>query len=609
MLTPTPKLPEDQKALVAVPQPIEVVLAEDLSNPVAFVLPPFSDIAEIEGLRDFQFSLHEFNDGLEFRARPAFKSELEKQLEKLARFGDAPVYLNRVAYLARFAGDAEAESNYLRRAYALENKPFYAHRLGENMLSAGSEKDAERFYAGLDLSSDLTANLRLASFCVKRGELNQAEVLVDNALKIDPLDFGARLFEGGMHLFFQRYEEAVHSLRLAVTERPTSSSVHCNLALAYLGVHEREKAFSSLKRSVALDPLNISAVMLMADLSFALKRDEEAIPSLRYFVHCEQKHAPVWSRLARACFRMGNYDETVAALKYQGSIEDSSTIWNNLGVTYQKKGLSKQALESYTHAMRVERGVPTKAYFLAARNVAQIMARRGFYKDLQKFSETMLSQDSDGIIPSDNQVSDLVIFHVYALAKQNEAKKVLQVTADYLALEGVSDSLAVWLVGALISYQALQGQTEHIDQMVELYAGKAAGLGTMDSERKERFFNNVAFAFAEMDRLDDAQRYMQRVIHSVHKSAYPTATFGLIQMKMGRIDRGVSLYEEAVRLASTTDDALRIKQKLNLELGKHWQGINDSKARRFLEKVVGQRGGEEILEKQALGLIRSLTKR
>jgi len=59
--------------------------------------------------------------------------------------------------------------------------------------------------------------------------------------------------------------------------------------------------------AVAIDPLSVNAVIFLADLSNALGRSEEAIPSLRYFVRYEQKNATVWARLSRALLEIGEY--------------------------------------------------------------------------------------------------------------------------------------------------------------------------------------------------------------------------------------------------------------------------------------------------------------
>jgi Tfp pilus assembly protein PilF len=55
------------------------------------------------------------------------------------------------------------------------------------------------------------------------------------------------------------------------------------MAIAYLYAKKNDKALAALRKAVALDPLNENAVSLLADVSHAVGRDEDAVPALRYF--------------------------------------------------------------------------------------------------------------------------------------------------------------------------------------------------------------------------------------------------------------------------------------------------------------------------------------
>lgn len=176
----------------------------------------------------------------------------------------------------------------------------------------------------------------------------------------------------------------------------------------------------------------------------------------------------------------------------------------------------------------------------------------------------------------------------------------------YLAQTSISDVLSVWLVGTLVSRQALRGDFESLDLLAEGNDKKISRITFNSPAVLETYFNNIAFAFAEMGDTQKAEKYLSNIINSVHKAAYPTATFGLIQFRKGRIDRATSLYEEAVRLSKTKGDKARIRQKMNLELGKFFTTINEMKARRWLDKVVSERHGEAELVKQASAIVQSL---
>ena len=64
-----------------------------------------------------------------------------------------------------------------------------------------------------------------------------------------------------------------------------------------------------------------------------------------------------------------------------------------------------------------------------------------------------------------------------------------------------------------------------------------------------------------------AQQHLNKISRYIHIDPYATATLGLLYFKRGNIDKGMALYEEAMRLAPIAYERRRIGQKMNLELG------------------------------------------
>lgn len=118
--------------------------------------------------------------------------------------------------------------------------------------------------------------------------------------------------------------------------------------------------------------------------------------------------------------------------------------------------------------------------------------------------------------------------------------------------------------------------------------------------------NNIAFALAEIGRLDEAEKCIASVSHLLHKNAYLTATFGLLSFRRGRREQGESLYMEAISLASDRHSKTRIRQKMNLELAKLYSQTSEVDALRSLSKVLKERNGEAALIKQAHSLMKKL---
>ena len=69
-------------------------------------------------------------------------------------------------------------------------------------------------------------------------------------LAIEPFDFNARLLEGALRLVRGDYELAIQSFRFAAEERPNSSTLHTNFAIAYIFLKRNEKALASARNRV-----------------------------------------------------------------------------------------------------------------------------------------------------------------------------------------------------------------------------------------------------------------------------------------------------------------------------------------------------------------------
>jgi Tfp pilus assembly protein PilF len=311
-------------------------------------------------------------------------------------------------------------------------------------------------FKGMDLEVDGLANLRLAYFQLQRHDIDAAARSVTKAISIDPFSFGTRLFDGALKLVRGEYARAIQSFRIAAEERPNSCSVYTNMAVAYLCLKRPEKALGALRRAVALDPLNHNAIALLADVAFSANKNEDAVPSLRYFLGFEQKNSSMWARLARALLELGEFNESIAALKRQGSIEDNSAVWNNLGVAYHRKKDRKKASEAFKFSMKLELENPTRTFFLAARNLALMLGEDRSYEQLLSFTESVLADDKHSLILYDRQLSDLCIFHVHSLVSVGELDLAAKISERILADVKVADNLKAWMAASLTAHFAFE---------------------------------------------------------------------------------------------------------------------------------------------------------
>lgn len=598
----TQKVEPTEKNLVISPSSIEMVIEDDGVGPFSIFLPPLEEILEIRSLSGSNFSLKDHVEKKGKFIENDFRYEIEKLEEKRDRFHDSQVYFNRLSNLAELANLSEKSLSYLNEAKEIKNNSFINHRIGDTLVTLGRVTESEKIFSSLDLKSDIYANLRMAYFSIKRFELEKSTVYVKNALEINPVNYSARLLDGALSIVLGHYELAVRSLRIASFERPTSAIAKTNMAIAYLYLNNHEKALTELKKAVALDPLNQNAITLLSDLSNVLDCDEEAVPSLRFFLQFEQKIPTLWSRLARALLKIGNIEESVAALKRQGSIEDTSEVWNNLGVAYTKQKSLKKAYECFAHSMRLGQDNPNQ-YFLAGRNLAFLLSENKMFHELIRFSETLLTEDTNEVTIKDDVLSDIWAIYLFTLASERKLEKFLDVARDVLRKNDTAPRLQAWIVNGLLAHFSLTSGAEGITaSLIQKYKGLADDLSPKDTSRRDMLLNNIAFFYAEHGDITKSEMYLRRISYLLHKEPYPTATLGLINMRKGNTDKAIRLYEEAIHLSTNKLDKVKIRQKLNFELAKYYLPNNPSKAHRYFSKVTSQPGGSPelvILAKQA----------
>ena len=601
-------LPEDQKTLRVVPASVELVLAENDSSPLSLILKPFDDLDEMASLEGKGYSLKEYARTDELKISDSFANDFDNLANKSDKYSGSATYLNRLANLAGAIGNLKAEEDYLERARLVSKDIFFAHRRGANLIAQNRLADAELMFKGFDLSTDVQANLRLAYFHIMRHDLLSASKQVEKAISIDPLDYGARLFEGAVRLVEGSYERAIFSFRLAAEERPTSSALNSNLAIAYIALGKTEKAFTALRKAVALNPLNLNAITLLADLAFKEGCNEEAVPSLRYYLQFEQTDGGTWERLARSLLEIGKIDESIAALKRQGALKKTSAMWNNLGVAYHRRNDNKKALESFKQAM-VDAGKDdaTRDFFLAARNIATIFQQNASSKELLSFTENILNIDSARLSLTHREFADIIMLRIHALFRSGSEIEAVKASEKILESPETSLILKLWAVIGLLSWYSLNQNFDRALLLAGEFKDRINEFSANDSNLRLQLINNIAYTYAEVGNLAEAEKFLSLISYKIHVDSYPTATLGLLNLRKGNVDRGIDLYEEAIRIATRVEDKSRIRQKLSVEVGQLLLESEPGRAKRYLSKAIAIQDGEKGLQKLAkllLGRIR-----
>ncbi|TKR29430.1 hypothetical protein FCE95_14880 [Luteimonas gilva] len=593
--------PPDSPVLSISPGRIEIVFTEDILGALAYISKPIEDINEMVELEKSSFSLKEHTSRSEaLRAEAELKIALLQR--KYEKFRSSPTFLNRLANLYSFAGNTSSEERLISEAYRLSNQVFHARKLAEVNVRRG-EADAATVIFNELADSDSYSALRLASFHITDGDFEAARQWVEKAIELNPSGYAERLFHGAYNMVNGNLGAAVTSFRMALEARPNSSVVYTNLGLAYLGLHRADKAFDAFKKAIALDPFNRNALIALADLASSSERDADVVNSLRYFVEFEQRDASVWERLARSLLRLNLVDDCIHALKRQGGLVSSVAVWNNLGVAYAKKGLRDLSMKAFKHAFTLDAEHGIQQDLLVARNATALVSGAGQHEIALIMTSSIIEGDTDRAVARSDVISDIYITHMHSLLKLKRYNEAISSADELLNTEGVANKVVRWIITA---ETALFGLERNEDGRLHSLLDQVEGRFDSEDYKDVTMMNNLAFAFAEMNRLAEADACINHVSWAVHRHAYITATLGLINIRKGRLDKGEHLYREAIRLANRDFDKNRIRQKMHIEIGKALMATDKKKSRALFERAKNERQGEFVLSSQAKRLLESL---
>jgi len=535
--------------------------------------------------------------------------KLDALKDKFNHFEHSPTYLSHLSALSELIGHTDSSKHFLEKALSAGgDKNLFGNKIGKNLLLENKAEEAADVFRGLDLTVNVEANLRLGYLAVLSSQFDVASNYVDAALSIDAAHYGTRVFAGGLSIYEGEYETAIRHFRVALSERPNSSTAYVNLAAAYSCLGHSSKAIASLKKAIAIDPLNSNAVIFFADLLFQEKRNGLAIEPLLYFIKYNGEAVAAWERLGRACYFSGQYDKTINALVKQAEITGyNSSVWNNLGLANWKSKKHEKASTFFRNALKAHDDNGCSPDVALSNYCWFLIEHRKYGEIIQLTNQVLESIESKAIKTKHEEL--ILLQHCVALEGNKQFQEAFQKLNGYLkaGIEDVEVKVKMLLHTTYHLTAISPDKDEAFSHSEQLLSIALQFKNILDDTLVCRSLNNVMFTSLEFDDLGKAEHVMNFLSKFYHSDAYATATLGLLYLKKNQVDKAVSLYDEAVSLVTDQKMKKRIRQRMNLELGIHYQQADDLKqATRYLKRAIDNRLGYEYVSNQAQELIRMI---
>jgi len=586
---------------------VTVAITDDALAPLYLTLPPVEELKAIRNLADLQLSANDVVVDARERIHEHFLVEHGQLAQKSEKFDHSVTYLNHLANLAELAGETVLAERYLRSAVTLSNERFLAHRLQANLLRQRNLRDLEAITSGPEQEEDYDTCLYLAYSAVLRRDYNGAFALVARALEIDPIDSRGRMLAGALCLYQSEYERAIQNFRIAAEEKSNSSALFVNLAVAHFCLGDSAKALTMARRAVSINPMDRNAVAFYADIAFHEHRSGEAIPSLEKFTRYEQKIPAIWSRLARAHFLENRLSDALGALKQEAAIQESPSVWNNIGVVYARMGDSRKALQYYNYAIQGEAYHSDDAAALALSNLLLLLGDGGHDSEVLGIASPLIRGRLRVDAIGKRQFVGAYLAYLRALTRLGKTDEALRVADAWIGSAETSAQLRVAILAHMLFHYSIVAPER--DRAVHYARWAFESLGSCnecDPAERAMLINNIAFTFIEFGQTDGVARVLPMLTRALHSEPFSTATLGLYHLRKNHLERGQMLYREAIALATDHRAKEIIRQKMNLELGRAYlkQG-NTPVGRKFLEKAA-KKGGLALpmLCEQATALLR-----
>jgi tetratricopeptide (TPR) repeat protein/transglutaminase-like putative cysteine protease len=280
------------------------------------------------------------------------------------------------ARLAASQGKFSETFNYVRQATDADPQLEEAWLLLASMLVATNKVDegTTAYRKAIDANPDNANTYKtLARLLNSHDHPEEAIKVWRDLLKRNPNDTEAHSNLADLLMSRKRYREAIVELEAANDPDHPNSSVAAQLAEAYLGSGEIDKATGMLRNIAATDPrpetLSDVACKLAdanADLTDAQGFAEKAVQaeesaSSQVTIDAEgtasieatQALAQSWDALGWVSFRLGNFAKAKSYLHAAWMLAQSSSAADHLGQVYEREGKKEPAVHMYGAAVAV----------------------------------------------------------------------------------------------------------------------------------------------------------------------------------------------------------------------------------------------------------------
>jgi tetratricopeptide (TPR) repeat protein len=196
-------------------------------------------------------------------------------------------------------------------------------------------------------------------------QLDEALTSFLSAARIDPSDPTALFRAGEIYLKAGKATEAQKQFQLVLRTAPLFPKAHFNLAKTYQSLGLVDLALKELDEEKRLNPRLADPYEYAGDLFMTSRNYSLATKNYQKASEIKPQEAAIFVKLARAYRGQGYNDASIAMLNLAKAKESGlSEIYKELGITYESKGMGREARLEYGTYLNLEPNAADKAIIL-----------------------------------------------------------------------------------------------------------------------------------------------------------------------------------------------------------------------------------------------------
>ena len=204
-------------------------------------------------------------------------------------------------------------------------------------------------------TAQVKARFEQALACHRLGEFEQAQLLYDEVLAMQPDHVNALHLSGVTAAQTKNYRKAAELIGKAIAIYPGNAAFHCNRGLALFELNELDPAVASFDNAVAIKPDYQEAYYHRGNALQKLMKFDEAVASYDKAIEHNPDDYEAYYRRANALQELKAFDRALESFDKAISLKpDHHKAYANRGVLLQELQQPEAALESYDNAISLK---------------------------------------------------------------------------------------------------------------------------------------------------------------------------------------------------------------------------------------------------------------